>query len=767
VAFDPRKIRRLFLAVAVVLLAAVIGVYSYARYKINKALSHVPEKIAAGVTQKAQGFSFTKTDKGRKQFSVSAATMIQYTGGLRATLKDVRIVVYGRGVNPTSGQLEDRYDQIYGDEFQYDKSTGDVTANGVVHIDLERRGTPNEDPMQDHNEAGAIHLMTSGLSFNQNSGLAKTSKELQFSLLQANGSAQGAVYDSKEMKLTLLADVRVNTVADPAARNDVNRDAAEIRAAQAVISDSPRQAELKNVRVKQGTRDLDAETIRVFLRPDSTVDHVNASGGIVARDHDPKNQTETRAHEADFTFGVGNRLKQAVLAGDVTVDSKGSADLSGHAGRADITFGAGNQVSGVRASGGVNFEQRDPRQAGQSTALQAPAIDFVVSNNQIASAKTSGASQITLAQAQDKTLVTADTFDAKFGAANRIQALHGAPNAKVVFATDKAGTQRVTTSDEVIAHFDASGKRNSRIESVEQSGNFRYLEGPRKASADRARYTPADDTITATGSPRFEDGSSGLAVTADTMRFNRRSNSVDADRNVKTSYVTASANPNGAMLAAAAPVHVTSDKATATTAGKARFSGNARLWQSESIIEAGVIDFDRNTRTVIAMAGSSKRVQVNFTQADQSGKSIPVTVTAGKLNYVDAQRKATFTDAVQAASSEVTMTARQMDVLLNAKRQGTGASGQLDRIIATGNVQLEQKNPVRNGSGSKLEYAAQGAKFVLTAAAGETASIFDAERGEIRADSLTFFSHDDTVQVGSGENTRVVTKTRIKEESRP
>jgi lipopolysaccharide export system protein LptA len=113
------------------------------------------------------------------------------------------------------------------------------------------------------------------------------------------------------------------------------------------------------------------------------------------------------------------------------------------------------------------------------------------------------------------------------------------------------------------------------------------------------------------------------------------------------------------------------------------------------------------------------------------------------------------------------MTARQMDVLLNAKRQGTGASGQLDRIIATGNVQLEQKNPVRKGSGSKLEYAAQGAKFVLTAGPGETASIFDAERGEIRADSLTFFSHDDTVQVGSGENTRVVTKTRIKEESRP
>jgi lipopolysaccharide export system protein LptA len=765
-AFDPERIRRVFLAIAVVLLATVVGVYSYARYKINKALSHVPEKIAQGAKEVAKGFTFTKSENGRKQFSIEAATAIQYTGGLRASLKDVRIIVYGRGVNPTSGKLEDRYDQIYGKEFDYDKSTGEVKANGIVHIDLERHGTPAGDPTQEQNEAGAIHLQTSGLSFNQNSGLAKTNEELQFSLPQANGSAKGAVYDSRQMKLTLLADVRVNTAAESGGHSHLNLNAAEIRASQAVITDSPRQAELKNVHAKQGTRDMEAETVRIFLRPDSTVDHANASGGVMARNRDPKNQMETRAREAEFIFGTRNVLKQAVLTGDVAVSSKGAAELSGNAGRAEVAFAAGNQVSGVRASGGVNFEQRDPKQTNQSTALQAPTIDFVVRDNQITSAKTSGASQITLAQARDKTLVTAGTFDAKFGAANRLQSLHGAPNARVVFATDKSGTQRVTTSDEVVARFDASAKRSIRIESVEQSGNFRYVEGPRKASADRARYTPADDTITATGSPRFEDGSSGLTATADSMRFNRRTNSVDADRNVKTTYVSSSANPNGAMLGGAAPIHVTSERATASTAGKARFSGDARLWQNESIIEAGVIDFDRNTRTVVATAGPSRRVQVNFTQADQTGKSIPVVVTAGKLNYVDAQRKATFTDAVQAVSSEVTMTARQMDVLLSGKGADK-SSGRLDRIIASGNVQLEQKNPVRKGAGEKLEYTAQSAKFVLTAAPGETASIFDAERGEIRADSLTFFSHDDTVQVGSGENTRVVTKTRIKEETRP
>jgi hypothetical protein len=109
-----------------------------------------------------------------------------------------------------------------------------------------------------------------------------------------------------------------------------------------------------------------------------------------------------------------------------------------------------------------------------------------------------------------------------------------------------------------------------------------------------------------------------------------------------------------------------------------------------------------------------------------------------------------------------------MDILLKPRSSSVqSAAGQLDRIIASGTVQLDQRVPVRKGTGDKLTYFADNSKFVLAAKAGETCSIFDAEHGEIQANSLTFFSRDDTVQVGSGENARVVTKTRIKEDSRP
>jgi lipopolysaccharide export system protein LptA len=108
--------------------------------------------------------------------------------------------------------------------------------------------------------------------------------------------------------------------------------------------------------------------------------------------------------------------------------------------------------------------------------------------------------------------------------------------------------------------------------------------------------------------------------------------------------------------------------------------------------------------------------------------------------------------------------------LLHRQRQTaalpTGPS-QLNQIIATGNLTIEQQNPSRRAAGERLVYTASDGKFVLTGSTGKIPSIFDAERGEITGDSLTFFSRDGRVQVGSGENSRTVTRTRIKDETKP
>jgi lipopolysaccharide export system protein LptA len=229
---------------------------------------------------------------------------------------------------------------------------------------------------------------------------------------------------------------------------------------------------------------------------------------------------------------------------------------------------------------------------------------------------------------------------------------------------------------------------------------------------------------------------------------------------------------NGAMLAGSDPIHVTSAAASAGSAGQALFKGQARLWQGANIVQGPVIAFDRTRRWLQASSPGKDAAKVStaFAQTDKSGKTTPVNVHADKLTYSDIDRRARFEGGVTVSTIDATITASQVDILLRQRGQNaapaTGPS-QLEQIVAKGNLVIEQQDPVRRAAGDRLVYTANDGKFVLTGSEAKSPSIFDAERGEIAGDSLTFFSRDGRVQVGSGENSRTVTRTRIKDETRP
>ena len=759
--FDPKRLRMWFAISGIVLLAVVLGFYSYARYRVNRLVKEIPKKVGVEVQQSTDKFTFTKSIGGRKQFSISAGKAVQLKVGQRAVLNDVRIIVYGRGA--TDETNSDIYDQIYGKQFTYDPGSGEVAANGEVHIDLQRHGTPAEDPTSDVEEAGAVHLKTSGLTFNQKSGIAQTKELIEFSIPQANGSAVGALYNSEDRTLTLQSQVRIHTAEHASRRSAVNMNAATATANKAVITDAPRKIELSGFHLEQSGREFAASSVQIFLRDDSTVTSAIATGDVRAAMPAEGGRTNLRTAQADFNFGANNLLRNVVLRGGVTMDSNGKSPMQGAAGKVEIDFTGHNQASMVHATQNVTFQQSGT----STTALQGEVIDFQLrAKGGLERAMTSGASQIVLTQGVQKTTVTADRFDAKFVGGNRIASLHGEPNAKVVFSGQ---TSRTTTSREVTATFDTRSAR-AALQTIEQVGNFEYTEGTRTASSERGRYAPGDEVIVLSGSPRIQDKQAGLALTATTVRLNRRTGEAFAEGDVKTTYTQLKPNASGALLAAAEPVHVTSASARATNSGQARFSGGARLWQGANIIQSPVIEFDRDKRWLQATTtAGAAQVTTVFAQTDKSGKTTPVTVKAGKLTYSDLDRKARYENGVSLKTVDGTATAREMVILLRPAGQGNapGGVGQVEQVIATGNLEFEQQNPARKATGERLVYTASDGKFELSGTSAKPPSIFDAERGEITGDSLTFYSRDDRVQVGSGENSRTVTKTRIKDETRP
>src|SRR5262249_25476351 len=81
--------------------------------------------------------------------------------------------------------------------------------------------------------------------------------------------------------------------------------------------------------------------------------------------------------------------------------------------------------------------------------------------------------------------------------------------------------------------------------------------------------------------------------------------------------------------------------------------------------------------------------------------------------------------------------------------------------VAQGDIKIEQPN--RKATGNKLVYTAKDEKFVMTGSSDQPPSIFDAERGQIQGDSLTFFTHDRRVLVGSDQAAPNITQIKVED----
>lgn len=730
------RLRNWFLAAALLVIAVVAGFYLHGRQQVEKAVRNVPKKLGVEVQQSTSGFSLSKSEGGRTLFTIKAARAVQYRQGGRAELEKVDIIAYGKQAN--------RFDQIYGDKFSYDPQTGDIAAEGQVHIDLEAnaQGPQNPDQANPEELKNPIHFRTSDLVFNQKTGYAATNQVVEFRIPQASGSATGATYDSKENVLTLQSAVVLHT---PGAQ------ASTITAQHAEITKEPRQAVLDLVKLAQPGRTMSADRVAIIFRPDNSVQRVVASGDVRGTQEGP-NAMNFHAGAAEILMGA-KEAQSALLSGGVTVEGSGASLLNGSAQKVQVAFGPKSKVQKVTATGEARFGERAKSGGNQKPVeLAADAVDFMVGvHGRVDRAVTHGAAQITTEQGGQPAIITAGQFLAGFDAQNHLRSLHAEPDAKLV-AKQNGQPDRVTSSRMMDAVFAPKGGLITLV----QSGDFRYVEGERSATAERARYDASTQLLAMSGSPRVTDGP--ISTTADNIRINRRTGDAVADNNVKTTYSNLAAQPGGAMLASAEPIHVTSRTMTARrTTGVAVYTGGARLWQGANIVEAPTIEFDKTRRSLLATGPGPAEVKSVFVQQDAAGKVTPVSVTAAKLTYSDADRRARFAGGVVLRGADATITADHVDVYLEA-RGGKTAQGpsQLDRIVAQGSVVIQQGG--RRATGTQLTYYAADQRFVLS---GGPPIVVDPEHGSTTGDSLTFYNRDDRVVVGSGNNSRTVTQTKV------
>ena len=568
------RLRRWFAFGAILMIATVAGMYFYARWSLRKAIHSIPAKMGLDIQQTAEGFSISKSIEGRTQFTVSASKAVQFKEGGRADLHNVKIIIYGKEA--------DRFDQITGDDFAYDPGSGNVNAKGRVLIDLQANpeGIRHSDQTPPAQIRNPIHLETDGLSFNKNTGDASSSGKVVFQTPQASGSAVGVEYVAKTGTMTLLSAVTM-IIHRP--------QPVHLTANHGVITKQPHQVFLTEVHMTREQQDARSDQATFFLREDNTVERILAEGDVESDVRSASNsETHERSDRAElFLTGTRNQLTSAILSGNVEMISQG-AQASGRtgespfptqaqptqaqptqaqgmqsaqgaqparafAGRVTLHFGAEQKLQTVHAEEGVRLTQKNSHATliaasspakgdggTQDIEMTAPVMDFVVKDGRLLEqAVTSGPPQIVITQpgANQKTVVTAAKFTAKFTDKNRLATLHGEPDAKIVSSlidptkvNASKGDASTPGSNRTSAHEETDRISTSRmldvvflpeggIRSITQTGSVAYVDGTEKAWGQRGEYTTADQMLVLTGSPRVVNG--GMTSTAQTVRMNR------------------------------------------------------------------------------------------------------------------------------------------------------------------------------------------------------------------------------------------------------
>jgi lipopolysaccharide export system protein LptA len=244
-----------------------------------------------------------------------------------------------------------------------------------------------------------------------------------------------------------------------------------------------------------------------------------------------------------------------------------------------------------------------------------------------------------------------------------------------------------------------------------------------------------------------------------------------------------------AVQLAPAPANITSETLQANSkSGRALYTGHARLWQGDSVLEANSIELLRDTRVLNAVgnvravfpqaAGQPKEQgagpvldsgaqQVNAEQVTPKKPQL-WHVTCATLTYQDKEGRAHLQQNVVVQSAEQKMRGPELDLQFT-RSPDAGASGsatgpantsggaqQISRAVGTGGVTVEEGD--RRATAERGEYTAASGKFVMS---GGNPTLYDGSAGATTGRQLTFFLADDTIIVDSENGSRTLTKHRV------
>lgn len=744
------------IALAILFILAAVASTYYARLRQMAATApKPPRKLPVGTQGVAQDWHYTETHDGRKIVFVRAKDFQQVEN--KILLTGVELHIFSKDAKT--------YDDVKSASAEFNKKGNELYSDGAVDIVMD---VPANQPDNQPPSGRLMSIHTSGVHFNSKTGVASTDRAATFSFDRGDGQCVGAEYDPNTRQLHMKSAAQLVWRG-----TDPNGTPMKIETADLVYKELDSKVYLSPwSKLTRGPLNMTAGPATVSLNK-GIIQHVETTQAQ-GSDNQEKRKLTYSADNLAIDFDDHNQVRKITGTQNAhLISTAASGQTLLTTDRVDMDFDTSTKESVLTtavASGHSVAESRPAWRSGGTPAARVLKSDVITTKmrpggEEIESVETGGPGTLEFVPSspdQPHRWMNGDHIWIAYGDNNQIQTVR---SVNVSTRTEKpkpANAKKppapsLTWSREMLVRFQPN---SSQIETLEQTHDFRYEEGDRKAKADRAVLDQPKNIITLIGGARVWDGAG--SADAERIVLNQKNGDFTADGNVRSVRLPdQSKDQTPGMLSQSEPLHGLAKHMESTDSNsKIVYDGNVVLWQGANRLTADKVEIDRDDDilkahgNVVSQLMDQKDNDAKTSNQKTAAKApknaaAPLfsVVRAPELVYSDDDKVAYYKGGVQLDRGPTRMKSRELKAFLrdNDDKKGSDNSS-LDHAIADGAVVIVSTAPdrTRTGTSEHAEYYVDQNKVILE---GGQPKFVDSLRGVTQGKQLIWYSNDDRLLV--------------------
>jgi lipopolysaccharide export system protein LptA len=686
--------RWLLLVVIAAVLCGVVLTYLTKKKAIQAQVLATPQPLPPEIAGTSEEVVWTRKDQqtGCTTVVIKAKHMSEQKDSGRDDLVGARLYIYHK--------CEEKYDVVESAAASFYPSEERLYSEGEVRISLGERADGDT-------PTSLASITTSGVTFDSETGHADTDRPTKYVFKNGEGESTGATYDPPTRELFMKHDVKIDWKAATPESKELH-----IEAPSLYYHESTQQIDLAPTgRLTRDGAIFEGDTPAIHMQDDGkghrTIKEVDASKAR-GTEVQPNRKLDYAADKVWVDYNEKGKIQKIAGEGNSRVVSTAEySDTTATANRVDLYFDPGQKDSvltsamcnqhAVVTSKPIAAPGHEPS---ETHIMRSEAIEMKMrpGGKEIESVVSQVPATLEFLPnlpAQHHRVLEGREMAIAYAAQNRIDSFKASdvktstdPNAE---ERSRNRAQSVTASRDMVAHFDP---QTSKLVSMEQTGNFTYQEGDRKAHAAKANLDGKQNIITLDTSAAVSDATGSTA--ADHIRMDQTSGDFTAEGNVNSIRLPdKDQNKNSQMLSSDAPLHAQARRMEYSNArqeggkkseGHTRYEGKAALWQGANRIEADVIDIDKDKHTLTAHGNVVSSLWEQPKDDDKKKGVSPVLtkVRAPDLVYTDTDRLAVYSGGVKLDRTGMQLQSRE----LRAWLADAGSDSSLDHAFADGAVDI-------------------------------------------------------------------------------